>query len=283
MGLIIAVSRYVLPFVAVVVVTKCMLSLILGHPKDKVYGCLIDTDDYTQYNITMLETSIGRSAAQDIRIDNPTISKSHAVISRRLDSWHIYDLNSSWGIVVNGQKIKDSAVIKDGDTITLGGSSFDFSVLDDPVTVVGNKRKKKTNAQEYTQRTQNTQYGQYTQGTQSRQGTQSTQGQNAYSARAYYAKRYTFKNRGTGALYELSGNHVTIGRGPANDIKLFSADASRHHADLVLYENGWAISDAGSKNGTKLNGQLIDSAKILFDGDVVDLGGEKFIFGETSY
>lgn len=280
MGLIIAVSRYVLPFIAVVVVAKCMLSLILGHPKDKVYGCLVDTDDYTQYDITMLETSIGRSAAQDIRIDNPTVSKSHAVISRRLDNWHIYDLNSSWGIVVNGEKIKNSAVIKDGDTITLGGSSFDFSVLDDPVTVVGSRRKKTANEETYTkraQRPQNTQYGQ--QG----QNQRSSQSYSTYGARQYYGKRYTFRNSTTGALYELSGNHVSIGRSPGNDIKLFSSDASRHHADLVLYENGWAISDAGSKNGTRLNGQRLDSAKILFDGDVIDFGEEKFMFNEINY
>lgn len=271
MGLVIAVSRFVLPFVAVVVIAKCMLSLILGHPKDKVYGCLIDKSEHKKYAITTLESSVGRSNAQDIKLANKTVSRNHAVISRRLDNWHIYDLNSSWGIVVNKEKVKGSAVIKDGDIITLGTSNFIFSVLDDPVTVVGGKRKKTTSDKKHTEDKRGTLYDLFKY--------DKKPAPDDFAKR--YNKRCTLKNCNSGTLYELSGDHVSIGRGTTNDIKLVSPIASRHHADILLYENGWAISDAGSRNGTLLNGKPISRAQILFDGDIVAFGSEKFLFNET--
>lgn len=272
MGLIIAVSRWVLPCVTVLIVLKCIISLVFGHPKDKVYAYLTDTSDGTRHELTTLETSVGRKASQDVKLDNPTVSKNHAVISRRLDDWHIFDLGSSWGIVVNGQKIDGTSVIKNGDLICFGGSEFEFSVADDPMTVVGSRMKKgkDRSASDNGDRQNGSAYtgdaGYYT---------------DYYASPSGYAKR-TFKSLNTGIVYQLSGNHVSIGRGPTNDIKLFSYDASRHHADLVLYENGWAVVDAGSKNGTRLNGQRITAPNILFDGDVIDFSGERFVYNELN-
>lgn len=142
MELITAVSRYILPFVTVVLLTKCILTLLLGHPKEKIYGYIIDMRTGEKYALNMWETSIGRSNTCDIVISYNTVSRSHAVISRRIDGWYIYDLNSKSGIKVNGVVCEKKTTINNNDIISLSGIPFRFEVINDPVQRVGKKKKK---------------------------------------------------------------------------------------------------------------------------------------------
>jgi transcriptional regulator with PAS, ATPase and Fis domain len=74
---------------------------------------------------------------------------------------------------------------------------------------------------------------------------------------------------------------VEIGRGAERSVRredrrvridLPDRWASERHARLVCDGSGWAVEDAGSKNGTRLNGRRIERAA-LADGDVVECGG----------
>ncbi len=141
MSAVIAVSRWVLPFLAVVILAKCLLPLLLGHPKEKTYGYLIDNIDGERYALNMWETSIGRSKGCDIVIGYPTVSRFQAVISRRVDGWYVFDLNSRSGISVNYTDVEKKARIQPGDTLTFGGAKFRFAVVNDPVIRVGKKKK----------------------------------------------------------------------------------------------------------------------------------------------
>jgi len=74
--------------------------------------------------------------------------------------------------------------------------------------------------------------------------------------------------------------HNRIGRGLDCDIILTDSLASRVHA-IVLYEDdAWWIRDSTSRNGTLVNGQKIDEAR-LADGCVLRLGSTEFVFHET--
>ena len=141
MSAVIAVSRWVLPALALVILAKCLLPLLLGHPKEKTYGYLIDNIDGERYPLNMWETSIGRSKGCDIVIGYPTVSRFQAVISRRVDGWYVFDLNSRSGITVGGEPIDKKAKIKQGDTLTFGGAKFRFAVVNDPVIRVGKKKR----------------------------------------------------------------------------------------------------------------------------------------------
>ena len=141
---VIAVSRWVLPFLALVILGKCLLPLLLGHPKEKTYGYLIDNIDGERYALNMWETSIGRSNSCDIVIGYSTVSRFQAVISRRVDGWYVFDLNSRSGITVNGTQVEAKALLRPGDTLTFGGAKFRFAVVNDPVIRVGKKKKGKT-------------------------------------------------------------------------------------------------------------------------------------------
>ena len=141
MSAVIAVSRWVLPFLALVILGKCLLPLLLGHPKTKTYGYLTDNIDGERYALNMWETSSGRSNSCDIVIGYPTVSRFQSVISRRVDGWYVFDLNSRSGTAVNGTEVEKKALLHPGDTLTFGGAKFRFSVVADPVIRVGKKKK----------------------------------------------------------------------------------------------------------------------------------------------
>lgn len=391
MSLIIGFSRIVLPILAVVILTKCMLSLVLGHPKEKTYGYIIDMLDGESYPLNMWETSIGRSNSCDIVVGYDTVSRFQAVISRRIDGWYVYDLKSKSGVKINGEDMVKKATVTSGDVLSFGGYEFRFMVADDPVVRVGKKkrgrknqtpleplgadREPQVNSSVYenqtpygTQKTANTNaytnvntnpaaqpytppYEQKTAESDSVYGdtdynisggeseslydgyytyssmgdyytednkpelhfekrrempfketfgvpkreSERSEGDSIYSDKPTYTvetpgrrqseESFTYMgakpaifNRDRGEVFILCGNTVSIGRSRGNDIRLEAPNASRHHADLVLYEDGWAIVDANSSAGTTLNGERITEPQLLFEGDVIGLGDERLYF-----
>jgi Protein of unknown function (DUF3662)/Inner membrane component of T3SS, cytoplasmic domain len=69
----------------------------------------------------------------------------------------------------------------------------------------------------------------------------------------------------------LTSDTVTVGRLADCDVVLKDKGASRKHAQLRLRGGVWSVTDLGSTNGTRLNGQTIQSRE-LSDGDKVTIG-----------
>ena len=141
MDIIWAVSRYILPAITVIILIKCILTLMLGHPKEKIYGYIIDMKSGNRYALNMWETSVGRSKSCDVVLPYDTVARSHAVITRRIDGWYIHDLLTKARLRVNGEDVEQKALIKNGDIIYFGKHRFRFEVADDPVQNVGKKKK----------------------------------------------------------------------------------------------------------------------------------------------
>jgi pSer/pThr/pTyr-binding forkhead associated (FHA) protein len=64
-------------------------------------------------------TRIGRSLAADVRFDDPTVSRRHALLVRQADGVRVLDDRSLNGVFVNGQRV-DWRVVRDGDEIVVG-------------------------------------------------------------------------------------------------------------------------------------------------------------------
>jgi hypothetical protein len=65
-------------------------------------------------------TRLGRSAAADIRLDDPTVSRRHALIVRTAeDGLRALDDRSLNGLFVNGER-RDWARLQDGDELEIG-------------------------------------------------------------------------------------------------------------------------------------------------------------------
>jgi pSer/pThr/pTyr-binding forkhead associated (FHA) protein len=69
----------------------------------------------------------------------------------------------------------------------------------------------------------------------------------------------------------LANGVTTVGRHPESDIFLDDVTVSRHHCRLSAVGDQLTIEDSGSTNGTYVNDDRIDSAK-LSPGDEVLIG-----------
>ncbi len=78
--------------------------------------------------------------------------------------------------------------------------------------------------------------------------------------------------------YPLGDSGLTIGRIEGCDIRLEDdTRVSGRHAEIRQGEGGWWVFDLGSSNGTRLNGQTVESSA-LGAGDYVSIGESAFQF-----
>ena len=70
---------------------------------------------------------------------------------------------------------------------------------------------------------------------------------------------------------------VTIGRSPDCDVSLHDHLLSRHHCRLAPSDDGWVLSDLGSKNGTIVHGKPV-TQHVLGDGESFTIGRVKVRF-----
>jgi pSer/pThr/pTyr-binding forkhead associated (FHA) protein len=90
----------------------------LSRPPERSYEEL-RLPDTTQ----RIELSIGRARDCDFVIDEPTVSRHHAVLRRTPEGWAICDIGSTNGTRVNGWRV-DEAALRVGDELTIGVSRF---------------------------------------------------------------------------------------------------------------------------------------------------------------
>ena len=75
-----------------------------------------------------------------------------------------------------------------------------------------------------------------------------------------------------GTAIELT-NATGVGRGPENAIRLDGdTTVSSRHATLDSRADGLWVEDAGSTNGTFVNGERVANARLLTAGDVIRIG-----------
>ncbi len=75
---------------------------------------------------------------------------------------------------------------------------------------------------------------------------------------------------------------LTLGRVPTCDIVLDHPTVSRQHARLAVRDGRCLLSDLGSTQGTRVNGQPIAGETELHDGDSFSIGHVDFLFGRSA-
>ena len=70
-------------------------------------------------------TTIGRTPDNDIQVNTTFVSRHHAVLLTSSEHCIIEDLNSTNGIVVNGQRV-GRQLLHDGDVVTVGKTHFRY-------------------------------------------------------------------------------------------------------------------------------------------------------------
>ena len=98
------------------------------------YLCYEDGSQLRTVALVREWTRIGRSLAADVRFDDPTVSRRHALIVREPDGVRLLDDRSLNGVFVNGSRV-DGQALQDGDEIIIGRYRLLFltvAAADDP-------------------------------------------------------------------------------------------------------------------------------------------------------
>lgn len=107
-----------------------------SHPEwlDEARASLVAAGDYLAYEedararVVSLQdgwTRIGRSLAAHVRLDDPTVSRRHALVYRSPEGAKVLDDRSLNGVFRNGERV-ELAPLHDNDTITIGRFNLHF-------------------------------------------------------------------------------------------------------------------------------------------------------------
>jgi DNA-directed RNA polymerase subunit RPC12/RpoP len=90
-------------------------------------------------------TRVGRSLAADVRFDDPTVSRRHALLVRQPDGVRVLDDRSLNGVFVNGERV-EWRVLADGDEIVVGRYRLRFLSVTSEAILSESRRGAELNA-----------------------------------------------------------------------------------------------------------------------------------------
>jgi hypothetical protein len=96
-----------------------------GLEGDGHYLVYKDANQVSVMPLTREWTKIGRSLTADIRLDDPTVSRRHALICRQPEGVRVLDDRSLNGIFLNGERA-EWALLNDGDELMIGRYHLHF-------------------------------------------------------------------------------------------------------------------------------------------------------------
>ena len=121
-----ALSKYVLIILSLVIIVRCIRSMLSERYEPEIWGYLRYGD--TTYTLTHWESIIGRSLNADVRVVSPGVSRVHAVL-RRNDKgrWRIFDIFSKGGVWIKTAKAGPEGLpVETGDVLNIGGEKLRF-------------------------------------------------------------------------------------------------------------------------------------------------------------
>src|SRR5512140_2587846 len=81
---------------------------------------------YLQHDLELSEGqfAVGRNASCQLSLDDPLVSRRHAILYVSRDGVLVEDLGSRNGVLVNGQRIEGRVELRAGDKILIGGQEL---------------------------------------------------------------------------------------------------------------------------------------------------------------
>lgn len=77
--------------------------------------------------------------------------------------------------------------------------------------------------------------------------------------------------------FPLRFGETLVGRSPYCSLVLSDPLISRQHAAFRVTSSGLTVQDLGSRNGTRVNGELVPAVRELRPGDWVEVGAQRFL------
>ena len=79
------------------------------------------------YQLDREVTIVGRNPDCDVILQPKSVSRKHAAIVKKGATFEVKDLGSTRGTLVNGQRLAEPIVLKDGDTLQIGEVQLTFN------------------------------------------------------------------------------------------------------------------------------------------------------------
>jgi hypothetical protein len=115
--------------------TDWLASVRLGlDARDGLHLAYRDAGEVTVAPLDKSTLRIGRGVAADIRLDDATVSRRHALLTVSAEGVGVFDDRSLNGVYVNGERIEE-ATLYDGDELVIG--RFHLYLVDPVAAVVG--------------------------------------------------------------------------------------------------------------------------------------------------
>ena len=90
----------------------------------------------TRHSLAESPVTIGRFEDNDIVLaQDMRASRHHAEFKQQAGEWYLRDLRSRNGTFLNGERVTES-LLREGDIMRIGGSTFVFSIEQDPFSTV---------------------------------------------------------------------------------------------------------------------------------------------------
>ncbi len=248
--------------------------MLLGSTVDQVY------------ELTQVETVIGREEDAQIVIHNPAVSRHHARLTYQAGHYFIEDLGSANGTFVNGQRLAGSQGLNPGDRIGLGEATvLELEALGAPIppwqpaqTVAADQGQLPAPAGPLPAPA----------GAHPRPGHAPEQSdipptqifdnqENLFGQKPQGAPQLVVSLAGGDSrTYPLVKAVITIGRVEGNDIIIPSNIVSRHHASLEKTDQGYRlVVQPGNTNTTYLEGQMVTAPALLRHNNVMRIGSQE--------
>lgn len=229
---------------------------------------------------------IGRAASSNIEIPDTGVAMNHCRIYKEQGTFTLYDLNTTKGTFINGEKITKE-VLSDGDTIQIGPVLMVFRSPEAP------KAAPKEEAEEAAQPApwEDVPIAEEPAGKRAATREEKETGLIADKpivaieeeaptptpappppVGAASAKLTVLEGPIAGTVFDLEGkSEFSIGRASEADIKIMDIKISRHHTKIMKEGDQWWAIDRDSRNGTFVNGEQINRQS-LRDGDHIKVG-----------
>lgn len=195
---------------------------------------------------------LGRADDNEIIINDPKVSRNHAVLEWNGSGFTLRDLGSINGTYVNGQRLAETArLLRDNDEILLSQYRLLFMIARAAASCpVGDAALQSAETQLLTGG----------------------------------PRLVVSAGPDMGQEFPLWGETITIGRASREatwEIRLSDRSVSRPHARLELRGDVFYLLDLESANGTKLNGEPLVEPAPLKDGDAIGVGETMLVFTEN--
>ena len=199
--------------------------------------------------------TLGRDEGNQVVLDDAAVSRVHARVDCTDGGVSITDLGSRNGTLVNGERV-ETALLKPGDVVAVGGTSWRFEAEGSPppptglLPTLGSVRDLETVVHELPLAT--------------------------IVADLSQPSLVLFDGETTRRV-PLGGEAVVIGRDADADVPLDDPAVSRRHARVERAKEGFVVVDLESRNGTFVAEQRVER-RALRDGDTIVVGSTRLAF-----